>query len=95
MSLRYTARALVQLAEIFDYIVQDNPSAARAVHTQIKSSIERLASFPFAGRATERAGVRVLTVTRYPYRIFYRVYGGEGDVVILRILHGARNPSRR
>ena len=63
------------------------------MQAQIKSSIEKLASFPFAGRATERAGVRVLTVTNYPYRIFYRVYG-EGDVVILRLLHAARNPSR-
>jgi toxin ParE1/3/4 len=93
MSLRYTAPALVQLAEIFDCIAQDNPRAARAVQAQIKSSIEKLTSFPFAVLATERAGVRVLTVTRYPYRIFYRVYG-EGDVVILRILHAARDPSR-
>ena len=93
MSVRYTARALGQLAEIFDYIAQDNPRAAHAVQLRIKLSIERLDDFPFAGRITDRSGVRVLTVVRYPYRIFYRT-SGAGDVLILRILHAARDSSR-
>lgn len=93
MSVRYTARALGQLAEIFDYIAQDNPRAAHAVQMRIKLSIERLEDFPFAGRITDRPGVRVLTVVRYPYRIFYRTYGA-GEVLILRILHAARDSSR-
>jgi toxin ParE1/3/4 len=93
MSVRYTARALEQLAEIFDYIARDNPRAAHAVQMRIKLSIERLDSFPFSGRITDRPGVRVLTIVRYPYRIFYRAYG-TGEVVILRILHAARDPLR-
>ena len=67
MSVRYTARALGQLAEIFDYIAQDNPRAAHAVQLRIKLSFERLDDFPFAGCITDRSGVRVLTVVRYPY----------------------------
>jgi len=89
MSVRYTRRALVQLAEIFDYIAHDDPRAAHAVQTKIRASIETLGSFPFAGRATDKLGVRALTITRYPYRAFYTVYGD--DVVILRILHAARD----
>jgi plasmid stabilization system protein ParE len=46
MSVRYTARALDQLAEIFDYIAHENPRAAHAVQTKIRASIENLASFP-------------------------------------------------
>jgi len=93
MSLRYTARALAQLGEIFDYIAHDNSRAAHDVHAKIRASIESLPRFPFAGQATDKPGVRVLTITRYPYWIFYRVEGNN-DVLILRILHAARDQSR-
>ncbi len=93
MSVRYTARALAQLAKIFDYIALDNPHAAREVQSKIKASIESLTSFPFVGLATDRPGVRVLTITRYPYRVFYRVHD-DNEVLILRILHAAQDQSR-
>ena len=83
----YSARA--QLAEIFDYIEQENPRAAREVQATIKSSIELLGRFPFSGRATDEPGVRVLTIIRYRHRAFYRLQ--QDDVLILRILHAARN----
>ena len=63
------------------------------VQAKIRASIEDLATFPFVGHATDKPGVRALTIARYPYRIFYRVYG-DNDVVILRILHAARDQSR-
>jgi addiction module RelE/StbE family toxin len=93
MSVRYTARALAQLAEVFDYIARDNPVAARGLHAKIKASIENLSRFPFAGRATDRPDVRVLTITRFPYRVFYTVHQ-DNHVVILRILHAARDQTR-
>jgi toxin ParE1/3/4 len=62
------------------------------VQSRIKASIERLDDFPFSGRSTERPGVRVLTVVRYPYRVFYSTQG-TGEVIILRILRAARDPS--
>jgi toxin ParE1/3/4 len=93
MTVRYTARALAQLAEIFNYIASDNPRAAGEVQAKIKASIDNLASFPFVGLATDKLGVRVLTITRYPYRIFYRVHR-DNEVLILRILHAARDESR-
>jgi toxin ParE1/3/4 len=90
MSIRYTARALAQLSEILGHIAVVNPNAARAVQARIKTSIENLGSFPFVGRATDLPGVRVLSIVRYPYRVFYRVQG-DSDVLILRILHAARD----
>lgn len=41
------------------------------------------------GHASDMPGIRVLNLTRYPYRIYYRVFG-ESDVIVLRILHAAR-----
>ncbi len=92
MSIRYTQRALHQLAEVFEYIAKDNPRAANEVQAKIKASIGTLAEFPFAGRATDETGVRILSIVRYPYRVFYRVY--REDIIVLRILHAARDDQR-
>ena len=73
MSIRYTERALAQLAEIFEYVANSNPDGAYKVHSEIKTAISRLEAFPFIGRVTDRPGVRVLAVVRYPYKVFYRV----------------------
>lgn len=55
---------------------------------------ERIAAFPESGspRYAHRlhvAGLRVSTVSSFPYRIFYRVEGER--VVVWRILHAARD----
>lgn len=36
----------------------------------------------------ERPGIRRVPLVRYPYLIFYALSGGE--VIVLRIVHGAR-----
>jgi len=66
-----------------------NPDGAYKVHSEIKTAISRLEAFPFIGRVTDRPGVRVLAVVRYPYKVFYRVYD-DGDVLILRVMHTAQ-----
>ena len=67
-----------------------NPRAALRVKSRIKMDAEMLGDFPFMARSTGKAGVRVLTVTPYPYLIFYTVR--DDEVLILHIRHGARRP---
>jgi hypothetical protein len=51
--------------------------------------MQRLALRPFLlGRRTATPDVRVLTLTRYPYRMYYTV--SEVAVVILHIRHTSR-----
>jgi len=38
----------------------------------------------------ERPGVRIMPIVRYPYLIYYEI--GQNELVVLRILHGARAP---
>lgn len=90
MIVRYTPRALSDLDQIHDHIAQHNPSAAKAVGVRIRRSIEALATFPGMGRETDRTGIRVLPVGRYPYLIFYTIDQDRADVAILHIRHGAR-----
>ena len=90
LTVRFDARALADLAEIRDYLVERSPTGAERVRLHLVETIDRLADFPFLGRATDESGVRVLALTRYPYLVFYAVIGN--DVVILHVRHGAREP---
>ena len=70
MKVRYTGKALRQLDDIFSYIAKQNPSAAKRVKVRIQRAIERLGRQPYSARHTERPGIRVLPIVRYPYLVF-------------------------
>jgi toxin ParE1/3/4 len=67
----YTRKALAQIDRICSYIEARDSAAALKVKTRIKRSIDRLAHRPYSARPSDRPGVRVLTVTRYPYIVLY------------------------
>jgi plasmid stabilization system protein ParE len=46
VKVRYTAKALNQLDEIFSYIAEQNPGAAKRVKVKIKGAIKRLGRHP-------------------------------------------------
>ena len=71
MKVCYTSKALAQLDEIFAFIEAENPAAALSVMKRIRRSIEQLAKFPYRCRASELPGVRVLSIVRFPYLVFY------------------------
>jgi plasmid stabilization system protein ParE len=58
MKLRFTPRALENVAEIADYIRTQNPSAARRVRAAIYDSLQNLILFPEVGRRQKTQGVR-------------------------------------
>jgi toxin ParE1/3/4 len=88
MKLRYTLRARSDLAEIHDYIAQDNLQAARCVVAIIRKAVEALPQNPLVGKAGRVAGTRELTVGRFPFILAYRVEAEE--VHVLSIIHTAR-----
>lgn len=94
MKLRYSTKALAQLAEIYTYIEVRNPVGARRVQARIKRSIDRVVDFPYSGRETDMPNVRVLSVIGHPFLIFYRVDASTEEVHVLRVRHGAQDPSR-
>lgn len=88
--VRFDPRALADLEAIRDYLVARSPSGAERVRSHLMATLDRLADFPLLGCATDEPSVRVLPLTRYPYLVFYAVV--NGDVVILHVRHGAREP---
>jgi addiction module RelE/StbE family toxin len=88
MKLRYTPRARSDLAEIHDYIAQENSQAARRVIQIIRKAAEALPQNSLVGKAGRVAGTRELAVGRFPFMLVYRVDAEE--VQILSVIHTAR-----
>ena len=89
MKVRFSRLALAELDAIFAYIAEANPAAASQVEARIRRVVERIAQFPEgAPEIANRPGIRSVPLIRYPYVIHYTV--NRGEIVILRIVHGAR-----
>ena len=89
MKVRYTRRALRQMAEILDYIEARSPQGAANVNRRLQAVIDLIADHPTAGRATDRGDIRRVVVSPYPYVIFYR------PVAAGIVIHGIRHSARR
>lgn len=89
MALRRTPDADGDLDAIWDHIAADNMDAASRLIVRIEAAEQRLATFPNLGRARVELAPDLRSWAVGDYVIFYRAHGA--DVLILRILHGARD----
>jgi toxin ParE1/3/4 len=88
VKLEWSAFALSDRDDIFDYIEADSPRSAIRVDEAIANAAERLINFPESGRPGRITGTRVLVVSGLPYILAYIV---RDDVVrILRVIQGAQ-----
>jgi plasmid stabilization system protein ParE len=92
MKVRFSALALAELDTILADIRAENPRAAERFDERVQRIVERIAQFPESAQELhQRPGVRRVPLVRYPHQIYYAVI--DGEVMILRIIHGARrNP---
>lgn len=84
--------ALDELKEIAAFVAADNPQAARRVAAIIRRTGAKLGAFA-TGRKGRVGGTYEKPVARLPYIIAYALAplpDGEA-VVILRVIHGARD----
>jgi len=86
MKIRYSRRALSQLASVYEYLQTRNVAAADNVTGSIRSTIARLREMPLLGKPTDEGYVHVIIEPEYLYRVLYTVHGQE--VFVVRILHG-------
>jgi toxin ParE1/3/4 len=78
------------LADILEFISQDNVSAARKTVLRIEWAIGRLLERLFLGPAVvrpKRIGFRKMTVS--PYIVFYRL--ADDQLQVVRLLHSSRD----
>lgn len=88
-ALNWTNEALAWLADIHDYIAEENPVAAQRIVLGIHDRALILAEFPELGHVYRTRTGRVVRVLIYGhYRIAYQVRA-DGDIDILGVFHGA------
>ena len=90
MNLRYTPKALAELADILAYIAERSPQGARNVQARIQAITALLVQHPHSGQLTSDSGLRRIVTPPYPYLVFYEVTAEE--VVIIGVRHAAREP---
>ncbi|MGO8090048.1 type II toxin-antitoxin system RelE/ParE family toxin [Rhizobium leguminosarum] len=78
--------------ETLRYIAKDNPDAAERVVDAIEDAGKKLGEFA-TGRPGRITGTYEKSLTRLPYIISYelRSIAGRESVVILRVIHTARD----
>lgn len=89
MKVKLHARARADLKAIHDYLrLHASPASADRVRAHLRQRIMRLANVPRIGTASSNSETRILSPTRYPYRIYFTVR--PDAVIILHIRHTSR-----
>ena len=88
MKIVWSESARLDLREIFEYIANENPNAARRLLGEIKKQALILIDNPQIGRAGRVEGTRELVLAGTNYILPYRVKANQ--VQILAVFHGAR-----
>ena len=88
MQITWHRRARQDLQAVREYIAAVNPGAARQVAQRILQAVGLLVEQPSLGRPGRVPETRELVITGTPYIVAYRVV--DDTIVILRVLHGAR-----
>ena len=90
MKLRFSRRAIRDVADIATFIRERNPEAVGKVRASILDALKTISAFPRVGRPQSVPRVRKLVTRRYPYLIYYSIDDEASEVVILAIRHPAQ-----
>jgi toxin ParE1/3/4 len=88
VKIRWTRLAVEDLNHAYEYIAEENPTAARGVIHRIESAVNTLRAHPEIGRSGRVEGTRELVISGTPFIVAYRI--AENRVEILAVIHGAR-----
>lgn len=89
LKIHLTERAGADLDEIKAYLVPQDSEAAERVRFSIEQAINTISFFSGIGQPTDKQGVYMLPVVRYPYRIYHTK--SADTVTILHIRHTSRD----
>ena len=90
MQVIWSPASLRQIEQIHDYIARENPVAAMGMAELLHDAGRSLDSLPHRGRPVPNTRMQELIVR--PYIIRYQVDGNR--VLIVRVRHGARRPTK-
>jgi len=73
------------LAWIYEYYAERNYEHMERVVRAILLACEGITQFPLMGKQGSLEGTRERLMSRYPYRLVYRIT--DDDIIILRVMH--------
>jgi toxin ParE1/3/4 len=88
MNIRYAPLAVGDIDRKLRYLRGKNPQGADRVSRALGATIAWLAQYPQSGHETDFPELREFVLTKYPYRILYRLRGSEIRIVSVR--HASR-----
>lgn len=91
MILRYRAQALADIDEIHSYLRERSPQGAQNVLRAIYTALHLIAEQPHSSPNTDVPDIRAKVMTRYRFKIFYRIVD-ENTVEVIHVRHTARVP---
>lgn len=77
------------LRDIADYIARDNPQRARTFAAELSAKVQEVAERPYSFPEHEEWTAGFRSALFHKYHIIFTI--DNDTVIILRILHGARN----
>ena len=89
MQVVFTVQAEQDLEEIGDYIAIDNPSRAVSFVREIREHCVKISSSPLGYTSRPDLGEGVRSCSHGRYLILFQP--SDTDVLIVRVLHGARD----
>lgn len=72
-----SSRAEVDMLAVWDYIAQDDVTAADRMIDQFTGTFERIAQYPESGERYEHANGELRRVVVAPYLVFYEITGAR------------------
>ena len=91
MKILFDPDANDDLDRIFAYIAQDSPSTAYQVMARIESTVYKLSTPKISHIGHKGTIVNTLEIVERPYIIVYKVDEKKSEIVILAVIHTARD----
>lgn len=84
--------AAADIEDAYHWYEQQRPGLGEDFLAALRSTLDRVVTHPEAFAVVHRATRRALVPRRFPYGLFYRIYGDT--IVVVACMHAKRNPQR-
>lgn len=87
----WTNEARSTFESVLAYLSERNVNAARQLHHKIDAALRQISLFPHSGPPSgPLSSIRRISISHYPYSIYYKAEEISHRIIILRVRHEKR-----